>query len=148
QHQGWKMLTRQAYPLLGSLGLECAVTLCLQHIAHELAVEHVVLDDEDQAGVHDCIGSENVKVEPLPSSLSTRMRPPCNSTNLRASVRPRPVPSRLCRALSPTCRNSSKIASWSCGAIPMPVSVTETSTTPSTRPARTSTRPPSGVNFT
>ena len=40
-------------------------------------------------------GSENVKVEPWPTWLFTQMRPPCSSTNFRASVRPRPVPSRL-----------------------------------------------------
>ena len=30
--------------------------------------------------------SENVKVEPLPTSLVTPILPPCNSTNLRASA--------------------------------------------------------------
>ena len=42
------------------------------------------------------IGSVNVNVLPLPTSLSTQIRPPCISTNLRVSVKPSPVPSRLC----------------------------------------------------
>ena len=40
-------------------------------------------------------GMVNVNVEPLPGSLSSQMRPPCNSTNLRVSASPRPVPSCL-----------------------------------------------------
>jgi hypothetical protein len=42
-------------------------------------------------------------------------------------------------------RNSSNTASWSSGAMPTPVSVTEMSARSSCRPARTSIRPPSGV---
>jgi len=41
------------------------------------------------------IGTVKLNVEPLPSSLSTQILPPCISTNFRASVSPRPVPSGL-----------------------------------------------------
>jgi hypothetical protein len=72
-------------------------------------------------------GRLKVKVEPLPGSLSSQSRPPCSSMNLREIASPRPVPS-IRAALAPTCRNSSNTASWSSGAIPTPVSRTETST--------------------
>jgi hypothetical protein len=32
------------------------------------------------------------KVDPLPSSLSTQMRPPCSSTNFFVMLSPSPVP--------------------------------------------------------
>src|SRR5262249_28836138 len=85
-------------------------------------------------------------VEPTPTSLFTQIRPPCSSTNFRHSVSPSPVPSTFFSAV-PTCRNSSKTASWSSGAMPTPVSLTETSTSPSFGTAPTSIRPPSGVNL-
>ena len=66
--------------------------------------------------------------------------------NFRERASPSPVPSTFFAAV-PTCRNSSNTASWSSGAMPTPVSVTEISAMPSAMPARTSTRPPSGVNF-
>ena len=70
-------------------------------------------------------GSENVNFAPRPGALSTRIAPPCNSTSFFASARPRPVPSDRWAPL--ICVNSSKIAAWSSGAIPMPESLTETS---------------------
>src|SRR5262245_43456387 len=88
----------------------------------------------------------NVNVEPIPTWLLTQIRPPWSSTNFRHRVSPSPVPSCFA-ALTPTCRNSSKTASWSSGAMPTPLSLTETSTDPSTGTARTSIRPPSGVNL-
>jgi hypothetical protein len=36
-------------------------------------------------------GSVKENVEPLPTSLSTQMRPPCSSTILRTMARPNPV---------------------------------------------------------
>ena len=41
------------------------------------------------------IGNVNVNLLPLPTSLSTQIFPPCNSTNFLASVNPSPVPSTL-----------------------------------------------------
>ena len=77
-------------------------------------------------------GSVNTNVLPLPSSLSTQIRPPCSSTSRFDSARPRPVPSR-CSAPASVCWNSSKMRSWSSGAMPGPVSATETRTSPLTR---------------
>ena len=39
----------------------------------------------------------NANVDPLPTSLSTRILPPCSSMNLREIASPRPVPSTLLR---------------------------------------------------
>src|SRR5713226_4101826 len=91
-------------------------------------------------------GMLNVNVEPAPAWLFTQIRPPWSSTNFRERASPSPVPSCL-TVLAPTCRNSSNTASWSSGAMPTPVSLTDTSTDPSTGTARTSIRPPSGVNL-
>src|SRR6266852_2182692 len=78
------------------------------------------------------IGSVNTKRLPCPDWLSTQMRPRCSSTRRFESASPRPVPSR-CRTPTSVCWNSSKIRSWSSAAIPGPVSVTDTSTSPSSR---------------
>src|SRR3989441_955524 len=91
-------------------------------------------------------GSENEKVLPRPTTLSTQMRPPCSSTRRFASASPSPVPS-LPRAVL-VCSNSWKMRKMSSGAMPGPVSFTAKNTCPSLRRALTSTRPRSGVNFT
>jgi len=46
-----------------------------------------------------CAGTVNVKVEPLPISLVTQIRPPCSSTNFLVRVSPSPVPSCRCAPL-------------------------------------------------
>src|SRR5262245_1310813 len=43
----------------------------------------------------DLSGKVKLKVEPLPTSLSTQILPQCSSTNFLAKVRPSPVPSLL-----------------------------------------------------
>jgi len=78
--------------------------------------------------------------------LLTHIFPPWSSTNFRQRVSPSPVPSAFFSAV-PTWRNSSNTACWSSGAMPTPVSLTETSTNPSFGTAPTSIRPPSGVNL-
>src|ERR1700687_1316720 len=128
------------------LGLDGGVPLERQHAPDELPVLVVVLNDQDQLAGHGRTGSVKVNVEPTPTWLVTQIRPPCSSMNYRERASPSPVPSAFLSAV-PTCRNSSKTASWSSGAIPNPVSVTETSTIPSVDAARTSIRPPSGVNL-
>ena len=50
----------------------------------------------DQLGGDDLSGKVKLKVEPLPTSLSTQIFPPCSSTNFLAKVNPSPVPSTLC----------------------------------------------------
>jgi len=82
----------------------------------------------------DLSGKVKLKVEPLATSLSTQIFPPCSSTNFLAKVNPSPVPSLLCAWSPPTWRNSSKIFAWSSGEIPIPLSLTEISTDPSACP--------------
>src|SRR5437899_3016420 len=113
-----------------------ARTACPSHGTRRLT------SPQDRSAIrHGARGSLNVKVEPTPTWLVTPIFPPCNSTNLRQRANPRPVPSCFA-ALVPTCRNSSNTASWSSAAIPTPVSLTDTSTSPSRGTARTSIRPP------
>src|SRR5436309_8591402 len=93
--------------------LEQSITRRLQDVAEELHVLLVVLDHEDLRTVHVRAvpdGSVNANVLPLPGSLSTQMRPPCNSTSRLDSASPRPVPSRWWAPAS-VCWNSSKIRS-------------------------------------
>ena len=84
---------------------------------------------------------------PCPTCDSSVIRPPKSSTMRRHSVSPRPVPSSLA-APRPPCWKDSKISSRSSGAMPMPVSDTDTTSSPASRWARTPTAPPAGVNFT
>jgi hypothetical protein len=82
-----------------------------------------------------------VNVDPWPTWLRTEICPPCSSTNFLASVSPSPVPSDRWAPDTPTWRNSSKIAAWSSGTIPIPVSLTEMVMTPSAAVAVMPTRP-------
>ena len=93
------------------------------------------------------IGSENEKVLPLPSVLSTQTRPPWCSTISRQIGRPSPVPLGLSVRVSPTCLKRSNTLGWSSSAIPSPVSITLTTISPPRRSARQVTEPTS-VNFT
>ena len=61
---------------------------------------------------------------------------------------PARCPRACARSRRPPGGTPRRSASWSSGAMPMPVSRTEISTPPSVGTARTSTRPPSGVNLT
>src|ERR671936_312515 len=121
----------------------------LEHVARQLPVVRVVVDDEDDLpGHHASCRTGRVKrnVLPRPTSLSTQSRPPCSSTSFRESGRPRPVPSA--RLPSEVCSNSSKIVSNSSAEIPGPVSATAISTSPSSSRAEMSIRPSRGVNLT
>src|ERR1044071_441871 len=145
---GGRRRLRQPDPLLRRLGLDRPIAVKPADVALQLPVLLVVLDNQDQLAGHQRLGSVNVKVDPRPGALSTQIRPPCSSTNFFARVRPRPVPSCLRVSSWPTWRNSSKIAAWSSGAMPMPVSVTAISTMPFRWVAFRQIRPPSGVNLT
>src|SRR4029077_14469939 len=87
------------------------------NIAQDPTVVFLVLNDED-AFVHGSLtcrstvtGTVKANVEPLPTSDSTQMRPPCIPMIRLAIDRPRPVPPfRLVAELS-ACWNSSKILS-------------------------------------
>ena len=56
----------------------------------------IAFTDSNQLGGDDLSGKVKLKVEPLPTSLSTQIFPPCSSTNFLAKVNPSPVPSTLC----------------------------------------------------
>src|SRR5262249_321106 len=126
--------------VLGGLGhalgaimrLDHVVARHAQEIAQDLAIVLGVFDAEYLLAYCAAfftgwalIGMVTLKVEPLPSSDSTVMRPPCSSTILREIERPSPVPPFLRVLVLSTCWNSSKILPWSSGATPEPVSTTE-----------------------
>src|SRR5438105_530400 len=116
----------------------------LEHVAGELPVVLVVVDDQDQLthGSSCRIGRVKRKVLPWPRVLSAQSRPPWSSTSLRESGSPSPVPSACFPSLA--CSNCSKIVSSSSAAIPGPVSATATSTCPSVVRAEMSIRPSAG----
>jgi hypothetical protein len=60
-----------------------------------------ILNLSDQLGGDDLSGKTKLKVEPLPTSLSTQIFPPCSSTNFLAKVNPSPVPLDLMRIVGP-----------------------------------------------
>src|SRR5215831_13660207 len=66
---------------------------------HFIASKRVQLNPSNlqpfRIGGDDLSGSVKLNVEPLPTSLSTQILPPCNSTNFLAKVNPSPVPSLL-----------------------------------------------------
>ena len=57
----------QPHRVLAVLRLENPISLVRQHVAHELAVLLVVLDDQDQLVCHGFTGSVNVNVAPWSS---------------------------------------------------------------------------------
>ena len=104
------------------------------------------------AGCSGCttmIGSDTLKVAPWPSpGLLARTVPPCSSTSCLTIASPRPSPPCRRVVLESACRKRSKTWGRNSGLIPMPVSMTLTSTCELTRSRSTWTRPPLGVNFT
>src|SRR5439155_1160808 len=68
-----------------------------QQLPHDFPIVLVVLDVEHGPVPHEsspsmCRGTVKKNVDPLPSSLSTPMRPPCISTSRFVMLSPRPVP--------------------------------------------------------
>src|SRR6266850_4927269 len=150
QHQLRLLLAGESDTVLGVRGLDDGEAVVLQEIARELHVLVVVLHQQDQiaqpfTSTGRRMGSVNENVLPLPGLLSSEIRPPCSSTKRFVRVSPSPVPSR--ERSRPTCRNSSNTPAWSSAAMPIPVSRTSMRTCSFSRDARTSTRPPSGVNL-
>ena len=82
-------------------------TLCVTRIAlaktivstttdsSDMFSAQIAFTDSNQLGGDNLSGKVKLKVEPLPTSLSTQILPPCNSTNFLAKVNPSPVPSLL-----------------------------------------------------
>ena len=88
-----------------------------------------------------------MKVDPLPGSLSTTMRPPCNVTSCFTMLSPMPVPWKRRVDEDSTCTNRSKIRSTSFGAIPMPWSATLIQIPSLSLPTSTFTAPPGRENL-
>ena len=93
-----------------------------------------------------------MNVLPLPTSVTTRITPPCASTRARARARPIPSPPWRRPGSGSACRNRSKMCGSSSGGTPTPVSCTSIATySPSgrltTRP-RSLTSPGASVNCT
>jgi hypothetical protein len=61
-------------------------------IASKLSSIKPVESSVFQLGGDDLSGKVNLNVEPLPTSLSTQIFPPCSPTNFLAKVNPSPVP--------------------------------------------------------
>ncbi len=78
------------------------------------------------------------KVDPAPSADSTQTRPPWRSTIRWTIARPMPDPGYWSRVWSRL--NIWKIRSWYSGAIPIPLSLTENLTAPSSSAASTRIR--------
>src|SRR5262249_20402421 len=101
-------------PFFRRFSLKGLITFDLEHVPDELLVLFVVFDDKDQFASHypspiTFVGSVKVKVEPLPTWLSTQILPPSSSPNFLSSVNPRPVPSTFFAFSPPTWRHSSNI---------------------------------------
>ncbi len=64
QHQIRDSRLGQAHPVLAGPGFDRLVALVLEHVAHQLQVLLVVLDDQDQLVGHMVTGSVNVNVAP------------------------------------------------------------------------------------
>src|SRR5262249_38457540 len=120
-----------------------------EQIAEDASIVLLILDHQD-ALAHDSgscastrTGTVNRNVEPDPTVDSTQIRPPCSAMIRRAIERPRPVPPFLRVLELSACWNSSKMRCWSVGAMPGPVSETETVNQPSAAVASTVTSPDS-----
>src|SRR5438445_6101245 len=74
QHQGWVALSREPHAVLTRARLDRLVALVLEHVAHQLEVLVVVLDDQDQLVRHGPTGNVKVNVAPWFSSLFTQIR--------------------------------------------------------------------------
>src|SRR2546427_3738277 len=141
-----QLTLRHGDPLLAVHRLQEPVRRPAQQLPHDFPVVLVVLDVEYPPVAHArppsaCRGTVKKKVDPLPSSLSTQIRPPCISTSRFVMLSPSPVPPYSRVIAASTWRNSAKTFSTSSLGIPIPVSATRyTSHSPSSRTSM-STRP-------
>src|SRR3989475_7347688 len=141
-----QLALRHGDPLLAVHRLQEPVRRPAQQLPHDLPVVLVVLDVEHPPVAHArppsaCRGTVKKKVDPLPSSLSTPIRPPCISTSRFVMLRPSPVPPYSRVIVVSTWRNSAKMFSTSSLGMPIPVSVTRYVSHPSSRRTSISTRP-------
>src|SRR4029077_2347355 len=120
---------------------------------HRKAHQRFVINEQDLEPHHDTLainersretGRQRVKVVPFPTSLSTRIFPPCRSTMPRLTDRPRPVPSP-----SPfVVKKGSQILGRIAAGMPDPVSRTSIRQIPSTTDVQIVSTPPSFIACT
>ena len=82
-----------------------------------------------------------LKVLPWPTALRSVSSPPMRLVSRLVMVRPRPVPASLARRPALPRSKGWKMRSWSCGAMPMPVSSTSKRTTSCRQSTRSTTAP-------
>src|SRR5438046_2448346 len=92
-----QLALRHRDSLLAIGGLQQLDRRPAQQLPHDFPIVLVVLDVEHGPVPHEsspsvCRGTVKKNVDPLPSSLSTPMRPPCISTSRFVMLSPRPVP--------------------------------------------------------
>src|SRR5262249_1798689 len=129
--------------------LDQPIGRALQKVTNQAPVHLVVLHVQDGLLAHATLpasmrnGIEKKNVDPLPSSLSTQIRPPCIAKNFLAMLNPSPVPPNSRAIVASACWNSAKSPSIRSRGMPIPVSDTRKrkvssgcSTPISTRPAR------------
>src|SRR5262249_30343426 len=115
QDQVWPVRLDGLQSFFAALSFDQLISGIAEHIAKYPAVVRLIFDHQDALahGSPTCrstlTGIVNANVEPLPTSDSTQMRPPCIPMMRLAIDKPRPVPPfRLVAELS-ACWNSSKI---------------------------------------
>src|SRR5262249_2723690 len=122
-------------------------TTVVQVLGIHLARVRIIIDDENPRlfvfvrhlilHLRCRLGRMTVNVDPFPGSLSTVIRPPSIWESRRQIDSPSPVPLYARVGELSSCRKSSKIFSWSAGAIPIPVSLTAMETARSCGSRRT-----------
>src|SRR5262249_42753743 len=132
QDQIGPFLLCQLDALLPVRGLDQLIAGAAQKVTQDGAVVLLVFDNKDASGhaaplrCSTLTGNSTWKVEPLPGSDFTKMRPPCNSTMRLAIARPRPVPPFFLVLELSSWWNSLKIRPCSDAGMPGPVSATAT----------------------
>src|SRR5262249_31602434 len=119
----------------------------LQGVDHREPHQGHVVDEQGGHTLHDTLstnerslesGRHKVNVVPFPTSLSTKILPPCRSAMPRLTESPNPVPSPSLFVV----KNGSKMRGSTAGGMPEPVSLTSTRHTPSPTVGRIVTTPP------
>src|SRR5262249_60041020 len=121
----------QPQRFLAASGDAHAVALAGQGLGQELARDLIVVDDQEhrRGGGHASVlraGRQTRNVAPLPSSLSTSIRPLCSRTISAVMKRPRPVPwpaSLVEKNGSEMCLRSGAEMAWAVSAVAISTSV-------------------------
>ena len=114
-------------PFCAGCRREDFVTDPFQSIQHGQSHQRFIIDNEYLEGPHETLsngcrsgetGNQSVNTVPFPTSLSTRILPPCRSTIPRLTDKPSPVPSPSFFVV----KNGSKIRGKTAAGIPHPES--------------------------